>query len=201
MNQIIKEIFISNANYYYPKGSNRSISISVYYWDLPEECSYLDTTTLDYANEVIRNLTKVVNGERYGEYEWGTQVAYVTSYKIHSEIELFSEKYYNIDTQKLLDWLTLRRDFLIYLQEKKVMIELLRVAFNNIVSDPQKYPLVHNKFKHYIEGRHTYFHDDIRITIQFDVERNEYNLTFEEFLAQIPQLVDDGNPIWVYRSN
>ena len=138
----------------------------------------LSDFSLSSVNEVILELTKVVNGT-LEDFYWGQLPIMIESTQQNSECydEINNEYLGNVKTQDLLNLMIQIRDFKQEYQQEINLKNIIGQAFNQIKSNPQSY----KKWSHLIY--YEVLVNNITVTLQLEPE--DFNLSSIDYVNQI----------------
>ncbi len=138
----------------------------------------LSDFSLSSVNEVILELTKVVNGT-LEDFYWGQLPIMIESTQQNSECydEINNEYLGNVKTQDLLNLMIQIRDFKQEYQQEINLKNIIGQAFNQIKSNPQSY----KKWSHLIY--YEMLVNNITVTLQLEPE--DFNLSSNDYVNQI----------------
>ena len=136
----------------------------------------LSDFSLSSVNEVILELTKVVNGT-LEDFYWGQLPIMIESTQQNSECydEINNEYLGNVKTQDLLNLMIQIRDFKQEYQQEINLKNIIGQAFNQIKSNPQSY----KKWSHLIY--YEMLVNNITVTLQLEPE--DFNLSSNDYVV------------------
>lgn len=138
----------------------------------------LSDFSLSSVNEVILELTKVVNGT-LEDFYWGQLPIMIESTQQNSECydEINNEYLGNVKTQDLLNLMIQIRDFKQEYQQEINLKNIIGQAFNQIKSNPQSYK----------KRSHLIYYEMLvnNITVTLQLEPEDFNLSSNDYVNQI----------------
>jgi hypothetical protein len=170
--------FIKIINVYTNNNLNRRVDIIIGTPNL-ENCGHLSDFSLDSIEEIIEELTKVINGTLENFY-WGQEQIMIESYQNSSMCynEMEQKSLPNVSTIDLLNLMNQIKTFKEQYENPINLKSIVGQAFNTIKGNPNNYKKYNNSIYHF-----TILLEDISITLV--LEPNDFNLSNIEYINQL----------------